>query len=69
MAEWISFIHAPRDHFADTMTDEEQAVWAVHFERFGRLLALESSSSARRSGPSIRASASSRRPTKRPLGG
>jgi uncharacterized protein YciI len=39
MAEWIYFIHAPRDNFADTMTDEEQAVYGVHFERFQRLLA------------------------------
>jgi uncharacterized protein YciI len=39
MAEWIYFIHAPRDNFADTMTDEEQAVWGVHFERFQRMMA------------------------------
>lgn len=39
MSEWIYFIHAPREHFAATMTDEENAVWAVHFERFQRLLA------------------------------
>jgi uncharacterized protein YciI len=39
MAEWIYFIHAPRDDFAATMTDEEVAVWGVHFERFERLLA------------------------------
>jgi uncharacterized protein YciI len=38
MAEWIYFIHPPRENFAATMTDEEQAVWAVHFERFKRLL-------------------------------
>jgi uncharacterized protein YciI len=38
MAEWIYFIHSPREDFAATMTDEEQAVWAVHFERFKRLL-------------------------------
>lgn len=38
MAEWIYFIHAPRDNFAATMTDEEQEVWRVHFERFQRLL-------------------------------
>jgi uncharacterized protein YciI len=38
MAEWIYFIHAPREHFAETMTDEERAVWSVHFERFQRLL-------------------------------
>lgn len=39
MAEWVYFIHAPRENFADTMTDEEQRVWAVHFERLQRLLA------------------------------
>jgi uncharacterized protein YciI len=39
MAEWIYFLHAPRDNFAETMTDEEQAVWGVHFERFQRMLA------------------------------
>ena len=39
MAEWIYFIHAPREEFAATMTDDEQAVWGVHFERLQRLLA------------------------------
>ena len=39
MAEWIYFIHAPREDFAATMTDEERAVWSIHFERFERLLA------------------------------
>jgi uncharacterized protein YciI len=38
MAEWIYFLHAPRDDFAATMTPEEQAVWRVHFERLQRLL-------------------------------
>jgi uncharacterized protein YciI len=38
MAEWIYFLHAPRDSFAETMTDEEREVWSVHFERFQRLL-------------------------------
>ena len=38
MAEWIYFIHPLRDNFAATMTDEERAVWSVHFERFERLL-------------------------------
>ena len=38
MAEWIYFIHPPRDNFAATMTDEEREVWGVHFERFQRLL-------------------------------
>jgi uncharacterized protein YciI len=39
MAEWIYFIHAPRERFAETMTPEEEAVWAVHFERLQRLTA------------------------------
>jgi uncharacterized protein YciI len=39
MAEWIYFIHPPRENFAETMTNEESAVWGVHFERFQRLLA------------------------------
>jgi uncharacterized protein YciI len=39
MAEWIYFIHPPRDDFAATMTEEEEAVWVLHFERFQRLLA------------------------------
>ena len=38
MAEWIYFIHPPREDFAATMTDEEKAVWSVHFERFERML-------------------------------
>jgi uncharacterized protein YciI len=39
MAEWLYFIHPPRENFAATMTDEERAVWAEHFARFQRLLA------------------------------
>ena len=39
MAEWIYFIHPPREDFADTMTPAEEAVWSVHFERFRRALA------------------------------
>jgi uncharacterized protein YciI len=39
VAEWIYFIHPPRDDFAATMTDEERAVWSDHFERFERMLA------------------------------
>jgi uncharacterized protein YciI len=38
MAEWIYFIHPPRDDFAATMSDDERAVWATHFERLQRLL-------------------------------
>ena len=39
MAESVYFIHAPREDFAATMTDHEQEVWGVHFERLQRLLA------------------------------
>ena len=39
MPEWIYFIHPPRDDFAATITDAEQAVWAEHFTRLQRLLA------------------------------
>ena len=39
MAEWIYFIHPPRQDFAATMTEDEDAAWAVHFERFQRALA------------------------------
>jgi uncharacterized protein YciI len=35
--EWIYFIHAPREHFAATMTADERAVWDTHFERLQRL--------------------------------
>ena len=38
MAEWIYFLHAPRDDFAATMTDVEKAVWGEHVDRFQRLL-------------------------------
>jgi uncharacterized protein YciI len=39
MAEWIYFIHPPREDFAATMTADERAVWDTHFERLQRLLA------------------------------
>src|SRR5919206_2731010 len=39
MAEWIYFIHPPREDFAATMTDAEKQVWAAHAERLQRLLA------------------------------
>jgi uncharacterized protein YciI len=38
MAEWIYFIHPPRDNFAATITDEEAAVFRSHFERLTTLL-------------------------------
>ena len=39
MAEWIYFLHPPRDNFAATMTDDERAAFAAHAEWLGRLLA------------------------------
>jgi uncharacterized protein YciI len=38
MSEWVYFIHAPRENFAETMTDEEQRVWGEHAERLQRML-------------------------------
>lgn len=37
VAEWIYFLHPPRENFAETMTEAEQAVWADHFARLKRL--------------------------------
>jgi len=37
MAEWVYFIHAPRDNSAATMTDAERECWGRHFERLQRL--------------------------------
>jgi uncharacterized protein YciI len=39
MAEWIYFIHPPRDNFAETMTEQEEAAWSRHWERIKRLYA------------------------------
>ena len=39
MAEWVCFIHPPREDFAATMTDDEDAVWSLHFERYEQMLA------------------------------
>jgi uncharacterized protein YciI len=39
VAEWIYFLHPPRDRFADTMTEEEGAVFGEHFAHLQRLLA------------------------------
>ena len=39
MAEWIYFLHPPRQDFAATMTPQEQEVWGAHFLRLQRLLA------------------------------
>jgi uncharacterized protein YciI len=39
VADWVYFLHPPRDDFAATMTDAERDVWAQHFEYLKRLLA------------------------------
>jgi uncharacterized protein YciI len=39
VTEWIYFIHPPREDFAATITAEEQAVWAEHFQRLQQMLA------------------------------
>ncbi|HET7490211.1 MAG TPA: YciI family protein [Acidimicrobiales bacterium] len=37
MAEWVYFLHAPRDDFGATMTAEEQEAFDRHFEWLRRL--------------------------------
>jgi uncharacterized protein YciI len=37
VAEWIYFIHPPREDFAATMTAEESRIWGDHWERIQRL--------------------------------
>jgi uncharacterized protein YciI len=37
MAEWIYFIHPPREDFAETMTEAEDEAWGRHWERIQRL--------------------------------
>lgn len=39
MAEWIYFLHTPRENFAETMTAEEQAAWGEHFQRLEQMMA------------------------------
>ena len=39
MSEWIYFIHAPRENFGATMTDDERAVWDEHFALLQRRMA------------------------------
>jgi uncharacterized protein YciI len=36
VAEWLYFLHAPREDFATTMTDEEQAIFGEHFTHLRR---------------------------------
>jgi len=38
-AAWIYFIHAPRDDFAATISPDEAAAFAAHWERLQRLAA------------------------------
>jgi uncharacterized protein YciI len=39
MAEWVYFIHAPRENFGTTMSESEAEVFGRHFEYLERLLA------------------------------
>jgi uncharacterized protein YciI len=39
VADWIYFIHPPRENFAETMTAAELDIWAEHFAHLQRLLA------------------------------
>jgi hypothetical protein len=36
--EWVYFLHAPREDFAATITEEERGVWREHFARLQLLL-------------------------------
>ena len=38
MSQWVYFIHSPREHFAATMTEDEQAVWGEHVKLLDRRL-------------------------------
>ena len=37
VAEWIYFLHPPRENFADTMTEAEIETWERHFTRLERM--------------------------------
>jgi uncharacterized protein YciI len=37
MAEWVLFLHAPRERFTETMSDEEHRIMGAHFERLRRM--------------------------------
>ena len=39
MAQWIYFLHVPREDFVATMTDEEIRVWEEHSARLEKMLA------------------------------
>ena len=38
MPEWIYFLHAPRERFAETITDDEQAIMGRHADYLFALL-------------------------------
>ena len=38
MSQWVYFIHAPRENFGATMTEDEQAVWGEHVQLLQRRL-------------------------------
>jgi hypothetical protein len=69
MSTWIYFLHPPREHFAETMTDEESRAWNRHFEWLGELfqkgILLLAGPTAARSTPESR---SLKLRTKRPPG-
>jgi hypothetical protein len=37
VAEWVLFLHAPRERFTETMSEEEHRIMGAHFERLQRL--------------------------------
>jgi uncharacterized protein YciI len=39
VSEWICFLHAPRENFAATMTEQEEEAFGEHFARLQRLVA------------------------------
>jgi len=39
VAEWICFLHAPREDFAATMSEREEQAFAEHFARLRQLVA------------------------------
>jgi uncharacterized protein YciI len=39
MAEWVYFIHPPRENFAATMTEAEEEVWGRNWQQIQRLYA------------------------------
>jgi uncharacterized protein YciI len=39
VAEWIYLLHAPRERFAETASEDEQRIMGAHFERLQRMFA------------------------------